>query len=216
MSRKLTDNEKARRAVTRENNRRKKEAPLLVQAGALPVTNEAEQRERLQGAAAMAAENCGVISGGHVLESLTERWLARMVSKLVSPEDLARMEEYTRRTYPSVSYWSGFWQRVLTGHRVVVAWRLEETKRRTIRLENGKDLSLPAGRLIEDGVLQLEPPPFTQEQLRELLPLRSVNAPAHQPDDGGLWASVQAAIDRAAANGVRVVDDTPGEPAGLH
>lgn len=216
MSGKLTDAQKASRAATRENNKLRKEMPLFAQADAIELTTEHEQRVRLQLAAAKAGENCGIISGGRILETLTERHLARLVRERVSPEVFAKLEHYNRNTYPSVTYWSGFWFRVLTGTRVVFAWRCEATGPRTMVLENGLQVTLPSGKLLEDGALQFDPPPFTREQLLELFPIRSVNAAPTQPDDGGLWATVQAAIDRAAAHRVRVMPEPAEEQSGPH
>jgi hypothetical protein len=115
MGRKLTDEQKARRAAKMENNRRVKEAPLFVASGVLAETTEREQFQRLQLTAAMAAENCGELTGRRILESLTDHRMRRECAAMLSPEVWSAVSAYVLRTYPSTEYWCMAWKRILEG-----------------------------------------------------------------------------------------------------
>lgn len=140
----LTEQQTIARQVTRKNNAARKAAlketeRLRQLAGPLfadqveavqPVLVTVDQvRRKWRKDKAVGVEDTESLAGYHLLDALMiYQRLHRVVREIVSPEDYQALVRYATATYPSSTYQWSYWQKVLCGERIELAYEKVEDR----------------------------------------------------------------------------------------
>jgi hypothetical protein len=184
----LTDDEKQRRkherAAQRMNDRAAKQfGPLFSHLAPTYARDDAywHWRANTSRGVELVHQACG--PGVKALATVYARWFEHAAIRYCGGEVAERLKAKAIQTfgssYPNYAY--GFWESVLTGQAVVIAWH---------RIE---DAAAPLGCRVVSDEYRLTDPPYTVQTFRAAFPVGACEL-GPEPDDGGLYEKVLSAF----------------------
>jgi hypothetical protein len=145
------------KSADRENERRRKKAPLFVHAGVVPLATPEERQQRYERGLETRLAGLREQEKQQAEKGAKAAAVREEIARLVSPEELAEMDR-VRGSYPSNHDYSvGFWAEKLAALRGETKKPAVVIEKRTLR----KKLAAEAARQLP----LFEPPPPTPEEI---------------------------------------------------
>lgn len=156
MGRKLSEQEKARRAANRALARERAALGPLFASQAVRPDEHALLMERRRGMARLV-EYTERLAGDRLLDGLFVEHLKRLAAPHLDQATFARLDAYCRDTYPAGQYHAAFWRGVLAGKQVIFSWRRVPAPGTTLGFRAVPDEVFPPPGW---------QPPYTEDQMR--------------------------------------------------